>query len=76
MEKINRNVRETTLLQQWKNTQAIIDWFSDLKDKSDKTFIKFNIVEFYPFISEELQERAINYAKSISAITEQQESII
>ena len=76
MEKINRNVRETTQLQQWKNTQAIIDWFSDLKDKSDKTFIKFNIVEFYPFISEELQERAINYAKSISAITEQQESII
>ena len=76
MEKINRNVRETTQLQQWKNTQAIIDWFSNLKDKSDKTFIKFNIVEFYPFISEELQERAINYAKSISAITEQQESII
>ena len=76
VEKINRNVRETTHLQQWKNTQAVIGWFSDLKDKSDKTFIKFDIVEFYPFISEELLERATNYAKSISAITEQQESII
>ena len=47
VEKINRNVRETTHLQQWKNTQAVIDWFSDLKDKSDKTFIKFDIVEFW-----------------------------
>ena len=51
VEKINRNVRESTHLQQWKNTQAVIDWFSDLKDKSDKTFIKFDIVEFYPSIS-------------------------
>ena len=75
VEKINRNVRESTHLQQWKNTQAIIDWFSDLKDKSDKTFIKFDIVKFYPSISEELLKRAINYAKSISAITEQQESL-
>ena len=76
VEKINRNVRESTNLHQWKNTQAVIDWFSNLKDKSDKTFIKFDIVEFYPSISEELLERAIKYAKSISAITEQQESII
>ena len=76
VENINRNVLETTHLQQWKITQAVIDWFSDLKDNSDKTFIKFDIVEFYPSISEELLERAINYAKSISAFTEQQESII
>ena len=58
------------------NTQAVIDWISDLIDKSDKTFIKFDIVEFYPSISEELLERANNYAKSISAITEKQECII
>ena len=76
VEKININVRGTTHLQQWKNTQDVIDWFSNLKDKSDKTFIKFDIVDFYPSISEELLERAINYAKSVSAITEQQESII
>ena len=76
VEKINKSVRETTNLQQWRNTQAVIDWFSDLKDKSDKTFIKFDIVEFYPSISEELLERTVNYAKSISAIIEQQESII
>ena len=76
VEKINRNVRETTPLQQWKNTQAVIDWFSNLKYKPDKTLIKFDIVEFYPSKSEELLERAINYAKSISAVTEQQESII
>ena len=51
VEKIYRNEREITHLQQWK---------SDLKDKSDKTFIKFDIVEFYPSISEELLEGAIN----------------
>ena len=76
VEKINKSVWEATHVLQWRNTQAVIDWYSDLKNKLNETFIKFEIVEFYPSISEELLERAINYAKSISAITEQQECII
>ena len=70
------SVRETTHLQEWTNTQAVMNWFTDLKDKSDKTLIKFDIVMFYSFISQKLVNREINYAKCISAIIEQQESIV
>ena len=69
-------LRGLTKLHQWKNTQSVIDWFSKLPNKRDKTFIKFDIVEFYPSISENLLSQAISYAKSLVIITQQEESII
>ena len=76
IEKVNDRVRGVTQLQQWKNTYSVIDWFSNLPDREGKTFIKFDIVEFYPSISEDLLKKAMIYAKSIVDITEQEESII
>ena len=38
------------------------------KEKSE--FIKFDIVDFYPSITEELLIKSLNYAKSIKAIDE------
>ena len=50
--------------------------FSNLSEKADKTFIKFDIVEFYPSITENLLDKAITHAKSVVDITEQEEAII
>ena len=51
-------------------THSIIDCFSNLAGKADKTFIKFDIVEFYPSITEDLLDKAITHAKSVVDITE------
>ena len=59
VELINNRLCDITKLQQWKNTQAVLQWFSDVTDKNDKTFIKFDIVELYPSISEDLLSKAI-----------------
>ena len=76
IESINRRVGDATKFQQWKNTYSVIDWFSNLSRKADKTFIKFDIVEFYPSITEDLLDKAITHAKSVVDITEQEEAII
>ena len=55
-------VKEKTLVNQWRNTSTIIDWFKNLGNENKLKFIKFNIAEFYPSISEELLDKAINYA--------------
>ena len=48
----------------------VIDWFKNLADKQNRKFIKFNIAEFYPSISEDLLKKSINYAKSFTTIEE------
>ena len=55
---------------QWHNTKLVIEWFKAIKNKSKCSFIKFDIVDFYPSISEELLSKAIAYAQSVTTIEE------
>ncbi len=54
LDKINSNLRKTLNLNQWKNTQNVIEWFGNIKEKHRHSFISFDIVDFYPSISENL----------------------
>ena len=55
-------------MNQWRNTNSVIKWFKAIKNKS--SFIKFDIVEFYPSISKGLLSKAIEYAQSVTTIEE------
>ena len=46
----------------------MITWFKNIKSKSSSSFIKFDIVDFYPSISKDLLLKAINFAKSVTPI--------
>ena len=70
LEKIIANVANTTKVNQWQNTTTVIDWFKLLPQKDKSRFIKFDIVEFYPSISEELLNRSISFARSITTISD------
>ena len=76
LERINSEVRTTTELPQWRNTHSVIDWFKNLPSRQGVSFIKFDIVEFYPSISEELLHKAINFAKLHTTISSQDIEII
>ena len=43
-------------------------WFTNIKSKSSSSFIKFDIVDFYPSISKDLLLKAINFAISVTPI--------
>ena len=70
IETINNTIREKTQVNQWRNTKLVIEWFKAIKNKSKCSFIKFDIVDFYPSIPEELLSKAIAYAQSVTIIEE------
>ena len=65
---INKSIWEKLNVNEWRNTQAVTTWFKNIKSKSSSSFIKFNIVDFYPSISKDLSLKAINFAKSVTPI--------
>ena len=59
----------------WKNTESVIEWFK-VSNKVKAKFIKFDIVDFYPSISQELLTKSITFAKSHVNIPDQNLDII
>lgn len=76
IENINKAIMNKSKLNQWKNTNDVIQWYNKLTDKKQSSFICFDICEFYPSITEELLHKAIRFAESFTTINEQQKSII
>ena len=62
LENMVRQIRTKTGSNQWKNSQDVIEWFSNLEDKKSLVFFKFDINSFYPSISETLFNEAINWS--------------
>ena len=62
LEEINRKLVNIKKVNQWKNTSSVLQWFGRLTNKSDLSFICFDVVEFYPSISEDLLNRALDFA--------------
>ena len=60
---INQQLRNKLKTNQWKNTQSVVDWFKNLKNKKKLTFVVFDIENFYPTISEKLLGDALDFAK-------------
>ena len=54
----------------------MLDWFNNIKNKSRLTFIEFDIVEFYPSISAELLNDALQFASKFTTISEKEMDII
>ena len=59
---INRKLVNIKEVNQWKNTSSVLQWFERLTNKSDLAFICFDVAEFYPSISEDLLNRALDFA--------------
>ena len=76
LDNINNEIRAHTHVSQWRNSTDAISWFQSIKDKQRTSFISFDIVDFYPSISEQLLDRAITWAKQFTKITDRDVTII
>ncbi len=76
LEKINTTIRNTTSLNQWKNSLSVINWFNNVQDKQQHTFIIFDIENFYPSITEDLLKNALSFAKTYCTIPDKDTNII
>ena len=70
LDKINSDVLSSVQVNQWKNSQAVIEWFQNIQNKNNASFIVLDIEHFYPSVSLEFFHKAINFVKTIRDIPE------
>ena len=46
LDKVNTHLRTILNVNQWRNTQNVIEWFGNIEQKSRHSFISFDIVDF------------------------------
>ena len=76
LERIIANVKEATGYNLWRNTSTVTEWFTNIQDKPRCRFIKLDICEFYPSISEDLLNRALEFAKLHTTISDDEVATI
>ena len=65
---INNLLREKLKVNQSKNSNSVINLSNSIKNKPSHTFLSFDIVEFYPSITEKLLANVILWAKTLTNI--------
>ena len=76
LHEINTNIRALTHVKQWRKTSTVIELFKNITHKCKHTFLPFNIVDFYPSISEDLLKKALTWASKITKILIQHIEVI
>ena len=71
LDKVNTHLRAILNVNQWRNTQNVIEWFGNIEQKSRHSFISFDIVDFYSSISENLLDQALSWDSSLADISHQ-----
>ena len=74
--RINSTIAKKRNFNQWKNTAAVINWFTSIENKQHSSFICFDIEEFYPSISQDLLNKALDFASDYDNITTDERNII
>ena len=76
LNRINANLGASSDVQLWRNSADVVNWFQSLEDKGRCVFSCFDIVEFYPSISENLLNRALDFASLSTNVTDEERMII
>ena len=73
---VNKELRHKINLNQWKNTEDVIDWFKSIKDKQHCKFVIFDIKDFYPSIKESLLKQSLDFAEKYTKVSSENKAII
>ena len=76
LDRINTQIAAKSSVNQWKNTSEVLDWFNNSVKTERTTFITFDVCEFYPSITEQLLNKALDFAQELTNITDQERNII
>ena len=63
-------------LNQWRNTDTVIDWFKGIRNKHLRKLIIFDIKEFYPSMTENLLKKVLTFAKTHTLLSDDEKAII
>ena len=76
LERIVAGVKASIRVNQWRNTHdEVLNWFD--RERTGKCcFIQFDVISFYPSISEELFTKALDFAQNLTIIEEEERNIL
>ena len=60
IEVIHKEIIHLLNMNQWKNTEDVIDWFKSINERYFCKFIVFDIKDLYPSIKESLLKQSID----------------
>ena len=63
-------------MNQWKNTEDVIDWFKSINEKQLCKFVTFYIKDFYPTIKESLLKQSLDFAEKYIKVSSEDKAII
>lgn len=72
LDRINSDIRNSIQVNQWKNTDEAISWFDSIENKDACSFIQLDIKEFYPTITKEILNEALEFAKIYTTISDKE----
>ena len=73
---INGRLKKKLDVVLWKNSAAVIEWFRLIEQKENCTFMSFDIVEFYPSISETILSGALSFVREYNNILDEELEVI
>ena len=76
LDKVMTKLKQLREINQWKSTANTIDWFKQINNKDQCSFMVFDIVDFYPSITSEHLAKAITFARQYVPISATDEEII
>ena len=76
LDNINVQLIDKLNLRLLKNTDETILWFKSIEQKTRKSFIQLDIVNYYPSVTEALLDRVLDFAAENVTITNEQRKII
>ena len=69
-------IRDKSLVNKWKDIEAVINWFQNIANKSNCILKLFDIEEFYPSILKGILIKAINQAQLFVTICKEEVKVI
>ena len=69
LDRINKEITQATKVNLWKSTKDTTEGFKAIPAKEKRAFITFNVCDFYPSISQDLLQKALNYASRFTTVT-------
>ena len=76
LQDVNDKLRSRLNVNQWQNSTAVIEWFNKIHEKSECSFLVFDVKEFYPSIGEKLLRDALEFAGCHVEISQDEEDLI
>ena len=67
---INKTIAAATGVNLWRSNTAMLEWFDSLDPNKNLKFVVFDIVSYYPSITKELLERALDFADHYCEISD------